>query len=229
MVALLVLLTIIIFLTVDYFAQQAAARRAVPAVAAPSPLAVRVPADLGSVPNGLFLGPGHAWVGLYPSGEVRVGADPLPLTLLGGLDAVTAISAGTEVRRGQPIARLTRGARSLELASPVDGVVVATNPDAESDPGVLAADPFGCGWIVTVRPRALGGALKGRFLAEEGAAWMRVELGRLRDFLVGLTGRAALAAPTLPDGGLPLAGVAEILDDGEWRELVARFFTVDAA
>ena len=60
MVALLVLLTIIIFLTVDYFAQQAAARQAVPAVAAPSPLAVRVPADLGSVPSGLFLSPGHA-------------------------------------------------------------------------------------------------------------------------------------------------------------------------
>ena len=248
MVALLVLLTIIIFLTVDYFAQRAAARRTVPAVApvatvakpapvvaalaplaAPRPLAVGAPADPGSVPEGVFLGPGHAWLGLDPTGMVRIGADRLPLTILGGVDAVTAAPAGTEVRRGEPIARLTRGSRSLELASPVDGVVVAANPLAESDPEVLAGDPFGDGWIATVRPRALGASLQRLFVGEEAAAWTRAELARLRDFLVGLTGPQAFVAATLPDGGLPLAGLAAILDDGEWRELVARFFAADAA
>jgi glycine cleavage system H lipoate-binding protein len=228
MVALLVLLTIITFLTIDFFAQRAEARRTVPATAT-RPVSVQVPLDLGTVPAGLFLSRGHAWMGVEPSGVVRVGADRLPSTLLGGVEAVTSLPVGTEVHRGEPIARLHHGDRSVELASPVDGVVTAANPEALNDPGAVAADPFGRGWIAAVEPRGLGAALKRLFVAEEAASWMRAELSRLRDFLVGLDGGLAAAAATLPDGGLPMNGVAKRLNDGEWRELAARFFTDEAA
>ena len=224
MVALLVLLTIITFLTIDYFAQRAAARRTVPAPAARTP-AVRFPADLGAIPAGVFLGPGHAWVGVEPSGAVRIGADRVPLTLLGGVDAVEPVAAGTEVRRGDPIARLVRGARAVDLPSPVAGVVVAVNSAA--DPASVAADPFGRGWIATLRPTKLAGALRRLFVAEEASAWMRDELARLRDALVGLSVQGAVATATLPDGGLPLTGAAERLSEEQWRQVVERFFTAD--
>jgi glycine cleavage system H lipoate-binding protein len=223
MVALLVLLTVIVFLTVDYFAQRSAARRAAPATA-PPPVAVRLPADLAALPGGLFVGPGHAWVGLEPSGEVRIGADRLAATLLGGLDGVVPAAAGSRLRRGDPVARLHRGGRAIEIPSPVEGVVTATNPRAAVAPGELAAGPVEESWFALVAPVALDAALKELRVAEEGADWLRRELTRLRDFLVDLGARHALPAPTLADGGLPLAGIAARLGDAEWADLVARFF-----
>lgn len=232
MVAILVLLTIITCLTIDYLAERAALRRAALAGVpmpgmefAPVPVSIRTPVDLTSVPDGVFLGPGHAWMELDPGGTVRVGADRIPLTLLGGVEAIETVSAGTEVHHGDRLALLRRGDRTVELKSPVDGVVQATNPVLAADPGRLAEEPFGAGWIMGLKPRELGSSLRRLFVAEEAREYLREELSRLRDFLVGLTmADRKLATATLPDGGLPVEGLAERLSDEEWRELVERFF-----
>ena len=229
MVAILVLLTILTFLTVDYFAQRSAAHRAVPATApARRPMRVMAPADLGLVPAGVFMDLGHTWARLEPSGELRVGADRLPATLLGGVERVEALPAGSEVGRGDPVAVLHHGGRSLPVRSPVDGRVAAVNAPLEAEPGRLAADPYGQGWLCTIAPRGLGGALRRLLVAEEAQAWMRRELASLRDFLVGMGERGALATATLPDGGLPVEGLAGRLAEGDWNELAERFFGAPA-
>jgi glycine cleavage system H lipoate-binding protein len=232
MVPILVLLTIITCLTIDYFAERAALRRAArasPALAkggVPRPVSVRAPEDLTRVPAGVFVGPGHSWMELEPEGAVRVGVDRVPLTLLGGVEAIEAAPPGTEVRYGEPLATLRRGARSIAIKSPVDGVVTAANPLAAANPARIAQEPFGLGWLVSLEPRDLGAALRRLFVAEEARAYLREQLSRLRDFLVGLSmaGRESLATATLPDGGLPVEGIAERLSDEDWRELAERFF-----
>lgn len=230
MVAILVLLTIITFLTVDYFAQRAALRRAAesPATAATGRLEVRAPADIASLPAGVFVGPGHTWLELRPAGEVHLGADRVPVTLLGGLDALETVPEGTEIQRGERIALLRKGERSVEVRSPVDGVVTATNAAVTAEPRRLVREPFAAGWLVRVSPQGLAGALKRLFVAEEAGSWMRKELARLRDFVVGMGSRGALAAATLPDGGLPVDGLAEHLSDEEWSQLTERFFAQPA-
>lgn len=221
MVAILVLLTILTFLTLDYLVQRS--RRAVPAVV-PAPVYGLEAA--GEVPAGLFVGPGHAWLGLRPSGEVLVGADRLPLSLLGEIDRVETAAPGAALRRGDTLAVLHGGGRSVPIPAPVEGVVGTVNPDVAAAPAAIAADPFGAGWLCTLVPRRLSDGLKRLRVGEEGGEWMRSELSRLRDFLVGIAGQGRLAA-TLPDGGLPLAGVAVQLGDAEWTELTERFFTID--
>lgn len=232
MVAILVLLTIIVFLTVDYAVQRAALRRAATAAAAAAgeaPPTVRVPVDIAALPAGVFVGPGHAWLELRPSGGVRVGVDRVPVTLLGGLDAVEAPPAGTKLRRGDAAAVLRKGERSIAIPSPVDGVVTGVNPDLTARPAELGDSPFGRGWLVSLKPHGLAASLRSLFVAEEASAWMRRELSRLRDFLVGLGEGGALAPATLPDGGLPVAGLAAHLSDEQWRRLTEGFFTVREA
>ena len=231
MVPILVLVTIITCLTLDYFAERAALRRAArasPALAEgmPQPVSVLAPEELTRVPAGVFVGPGHAWMELEPAGTVRVGVDRVPLTLLGGLEAVAAAPAGTEVRCGEPVATLRRGARTVAVKSPVDGVVTAANPLATANPARIAQEPFGLGWLVRLEPRELGAALRRLAVAEEAKGYLREQLSRLRDFLVGLSmaGRESLATATLPDGGLPVEGLAERLSEEDWRELAERFF-----
>ena len=48
------------------------------------------------------------------------------------------------------------------------------------------------------------------------------------DFLALLRLRdPARAAVTLADGGVPIAGFADALDDAEWTELVEQFFDTE--
>jgi glycine cleavage system H protein len=232
MVAILVLFTIITCLTVDHFAERAALRRA--ARAGPMPekgriprsVSVLTPQDLTLVPAGVFAGPGHAWLELDPQGAVRVGVDRVPVTLLGDVESIETLPVGTKVRHGEPLAVLRRGERTIEVKSPVDGVITAANPILAANPGRIAAEPFGAGWLVSLEPHELGTSLRRLFVAEEAREWLREQLSHLRDFLAGLSmaGRESLATATLPDGGLPVEGLATRLSDAEWRELAERFF-----
>jgi glycine cleavage system H protein len=228
MVAILILATIITCLTVDYFAERAALRRAArEGVSLPErPVSVRTPEDLTRMPAGVFVGPGHSWLELDPAGSVRVGIDRVPVALLGGIETIEAVPAGTPVRPGDRLAVLRQGERDLELKSPVEGTVTAVNPIAAANPARIGQEPFGNGWLVSVAPRDLGGTLRRLFVAEEARTFLREELARMRDFLVGLSlaGRGSLATATLPDGGLPVEGLAARLSAAEWRELTERFF-----
>lgn len=228
MVAILVLFTIIICLTIDSFVERAALRRR--ARAGPEkgfkPVSVRMPEDLTRVPAGIFVAPGHAWMELEPSGAVRVGADRLPFTLMDGAETIETPPVGTEVHQGEPVAVLRHGERTVEIKSPVDGVVAATNPLVAGNPARVGKEPFGAGWLVRMKPRNLGAALRRLFVAEEARTYLAGELSHLRDFLVGLSmaGRESLATATLPDGGLPVEGLAGRMPENEWRELTERFF-----
>jgi hypothetical protein len=127
------------------------------------------------------------------------------------------------VHRGDPAAVLRKGGREVKLRTPVDGEVTAVNAALAGRPETLAERPFGGGWLVTLAPRNLGAAIRRMFVAEGAVEWMRRELARLREALVGLGG-GELAGATLPDGGLPVEGLAERLTDEGWRSLSAELF-----
>lgn len=235
MAYLIVFLTFIICITVQYFLQQRrelatasdADSAALPAggAAAGSRAAVaagaRVNADLLTrVPRGVFLAPGHTWLRLERSGGVRLGSDRFPLTALGEVDRVDVVPEGTRIRQGDVLAELGSGRRDLRLLSPVDGTVTAVNDSLIAKPGDIHVDPYERGWLCSIRPEGLGSALKRMFIAEETEAWMRSELQRLRDSLSSREG----ALTALADGGSPVEGLAGCLEPGDWSEFVERFF-----
>lgn len=230
MVAFLVLFTVLTFLTIDWALERRAQRAVAFAGGGSIPVPAPRPIDpqrLEGVPAGLFLGPGHVWVGVDDAGTVRVGADALPVTLLGGVDDVQLLKDGTVVRAGDPVAVLRRGERTVRLRAPIDGTVAAVNPDLTRDPARVAEDPYDGGWLYRLRPARLGSALGVLRVADDARAWMGREVARLRDVLARLSARSApQLATTLADGGLPAAGLAASLDRGAWEEVTHAFFDV---
>jgi glycine cleavage system H protein len=223
-VVIAVVLTIVALLLVDWAIQRSRQRSAEAARETGGLFRVPDLSEIAAVPAGVFVAPGHAWVRLEDSGAIRVGADRLPAALLGGIERLDVLRPGAEVRAGDPVVSFRHGERSIELRSPVDGVIAAVNPGVESSPARVQADPFNKGWIYRISPRNLGRALRRMFLADEAAAWMRDELRALRDHLTELTGRQPESSPTMADGGVPVHGVAAGLEPDAWRELTKRFF-----
>ncbi len=151
MVAILVVLTIVLFVAADLAVQRVRARRAAPAKAAAgaSPTDLILPGlqpERFALPAGLFFHPGHTWVNLLFSGHVKVGVDDFLQKLLGRVDAITLPPQGVEVKAGEPFAVLHQGARRLALVAPVSGVVAAVNAELAKAPrqadGSLPANGF---------------------------------------------------------------------------------------
>ena len=224
MTAILVVLTVVFFVALDlvrlWFQRRAGSVER-------NVLAVR-PFAPASVPRGLFLDRSHTWVRLTESGELRIGVDELVSQALDGADRVELPESGAEVRRGQPVATITRRGRRLVIPSPVDGTVVASNRSLARVPGMLQADPYGSGWLTAVWPVDHREALKGFNVGEGARRWLEREVARFVDFLAMRSGLAAVPA-ALADGAHPAVGAALTLDERDWDQFQRDFVNVDNA
>lgn len=165
------------------------------------------------------LGRGHSWALVEPDGTF-VGADHLAVACLGPVDRVELPAQGSRVQKDEVLFTLARGSRELVLNSPVDGTVVARNDSLLSEPGRINSDPFGLGWVARIRsdePRlSRRGLLRGRPARD----WFRSEVDRLASTL----GSLSPATPTLPDGGVLITDVHQVIDGPTWERICVDFF-----
>jgi glycine cleavage system H protein len=220
MTVLLVLLTFLTFLLIDYFSSRkpAVVRMAAPVSdRAPS----RLPQSLVGgfqVPEKLRYHPGHTWAMNESPTLVRIGMDEFASKLTGKLERIALPQRGKWVRQGQKIWTLYRNGASVEMVSPIEGSIVDVNEAAAVDPELARKDPYGEGWLVTVQsPDAktnfrnlLGGAMA-RWWTEESAS----RLQRRMPLALG-----ALAQ----DGGVATDNLADVLPDENWTTLTKEFF-----
>ncbi len=236
MVAMLVLFTILLFLTVDYLATRPARSRVTAAstitagtesVATLVREAYEVVAS-PTVDDETYIAPGHVWVSQTPSGDVRVGVDGVLMTLLGKVECMYPHPEGSAVGRGGPLLMLRNGNRALKIRSPLDGVITRVNHRARGNPEILGSEDGQEGWIYELTPSRLTRALQSMKRGREAARWLRDELQRLRDLSVSLMSGEVGGYPVMADGGLFSddlgALIEEHVDDRCWENLVAEFF-----
>lgn len=219
MTAILVVLTIAVFLTFDWVRsrQQLARVR----VAKPT-LADAIGPESFARSEGLFYGPGHTWARLETDGSVRVGIDDFARRLLGRLDKIEVAPAGVSLVHQDAAFIVHQGAKSMGFAAPVEGIVTAVNQAALQDPEGVRRDPYESGWLMTLRPKRLASNLRSLRVGDEAARWMREEVARLRDFLAVQIPADALGA-TLHDGGEPTDGLLQHLDAPAWERFESEF------
>ncbi|HEY6761319.1 MAG TPA: SCP2 sterol-binding domain-containing protein [Baekduia sp.] len=128
-------------------------RRAPGAVGAP--IARRVPtvdpAAFGGASRGIALD-AHLWV------ETALGAVVVGITRalagdLGGEPQLTLPAPGACLEAGDLVATVRVAAGTFGVWAPVGGSVLAVNPKLVDDPGLLARDPEGAGWLLRIAPR----------------------------------------------------------------------------
>jgi len=165
--------------------------------------------------------PGHGWAADGEGDTVTVGLDDFAAQYVGRPDDFALPKVGERLRQGGPGWRVAAGDRSLAMVAPVDGEVVAVNPDVIASPGLAADDPYGKGWLCKVRAPAREASLKNLLTGEMATLWM----GHTADRLRRLT--AEQIGVMMTDGGAPVRGFGRELGPDEWRAVSREFFLTE--
>ena len=104
-----------------------------------------------ATPSGLRFTAQHEWV--RDDGDVvTIGITDFAQEQLGDVVYVDLPSPGAEVDRDQPFGEVESTKSVSDLFAPVTGVIVERNEDLADRPELVNADPYGEGWMVTIRP-----------------------------------------------------------------------------
>ncbi len=218
MTVLLFLTMIIIFLGIDFVVQRK--KKNVPATA----VAQRTSFPL-RVPSGIFFAPSHTWLSLFPSGNVRIGADDFVLRMMRSPDISFLKVPGSPAKKGEALFQLTEGTKTLTVHSPIDGDVVAMNEDLQHHPERMKEELFSNGWAYTMKPHRAA-ELTQLLLGERSRAWIQKELGRLRDFIADSTQVGSPVPVLLQDGGTPVEGLLKDFSAEQCERFEQQFLNV---
>ncbi|MEJ2313143.1 MAG: glycine cleavage system protein H [Gemmatimonadales bacterium] len=172
--------------------------------------------------DGHFFHQGHTWAAPDPvdpegPGIVRVGMDDFAQKLLGEPSVIDLPPVGTPLRQGERAWKVQVDSGSVSMVSPIDGVVVAVNPELEDRPSLVNGEPYDDGWLMKVRVGEPGLLRKNLLSGPLATAWMEDTKERLRTFSSGTLG------VLLPDGGVPVQGFARALSPDGWVGIAEDF------
>jgi glycine cleavage system H protein len=164
---------------------------------------------------------GHLWVaeqGPAPA-VLRLGLDAFAAVLLGRLRRMRWPPADRVLVLGESACELDLDAGLLPLATPVAARMRRGNPTLESDPHLALVSPYEAGWLVEIEPEETAELPPG-LDAGQAREQARLDLRHFRR-------RVALAllddhsvGPTLPDGGVPLTDLGQILGGPRYLALL---------
>src|SRR5580698_9864541 len=179
---LFVLLTFLLILTVMYFRRPDAAAntlQAAPAksTAVPQPFVMKQGGF--EIPQGYCFHPGHTWVVDEGRQNARVGIDAFAGNLFGKIDSIEVADLNRWVRQGQVLCTVTREGKSVELLSPIEGVLISVNHEVLKNPNLIVEDPYKNGWLCVVKAPEMATNCKNLLQGPIIPAWMQNSIARL--------------------------------------------------
>lgn len=135
------------------------------------------------IPQGFHYFRNHLWTNMKKAGQARIGLDDLLLQITGEIELHNFRKPGERVKKGDIIAEVNQGGKHLKISSPISGEVTGVNKRLRENPGVLLDDPYGKGWIYSMKPDDWDKDTEVSLPADKAKDWSRKELSRLKDFV----------------------------------------------
>jgi glycine cleavage system H protein len=195
------------------------ARAAARPVAAPRPSWAESMGGAFALPADLLFHQGHTWARVEGD-VVTVGVDDFGQKLVGALRAVRLPDVGAALVQGEKAWTLVASdAKTVDMVSPVDGLVLEVNAGAAGDPRPLAQDPYGEGWLLKIKPSRAAANARQLLSGSMARRWVEETCNALS------TLSPEMDAVSF-DGGAPVAGMLSAVDPQHWDETAKRFFLV---
>lgn len=118
-----------------------------------------------SVPDDRQYTAEHEWIA--SDGDVaRVGISEYAANALGDVVFVDLPEVGAELTAGEPCGEIESTKSVSQLFAPADGTVLEVNAEVAQAPEIVNTDPFGAGWLFTMRVTRLPDLLDSAAYAE---------------------------------------------------------------
>ena len=174
-----------------------------------------------NLPEGFFYHQGHSWAA--PEGKlIKIGIDDFAQKLIGNIQSVESVSPGFSMEQGAVAWRFSVESKTIDMLSPVKGEVVEVNTRVFENPEIVNQDPYGAGWLMTIKPSDRAATLKNLLTGRLARAWMDLSI----DTLLG-TPDSELGL-VYQDGGTLVTGIAKTIYRDDWDLYVKKFFLTDA-
>jgi glycine cleavage system H protein len=178
------------------------------------------------IPQGLLFNRNHTWSHMAKSGAASVGMDDLLLHLTGGVELNYLKERKDRVKRGEPIARISREGKELVISSPISGEVESVHRSLEDNAEELIQDPYSS-WLYRIRPEKWKEETGDALLADQASEWTAKELERFKNYL------ATSMADNSPEGIVLQAGgelgghpLSE-MDAAVWKDFQEKFLSIE--
>lgn len=107
---------------------------------------------MSNIPVELRYAESHEWAELLDDGLIRVGISDHAQEQLGDLVFIELPEEGAEVSRGEACAVVESVKAASDIYAPISGEVVKVNESLADAPETVNGDPYGDGWLFTVKP-----------------------------------------------------------------------------
>ncbi len=174
------------------------------------------------LPRDVYYHQGHTWVRPESGDVVAVGIDDFAQKLLGKIDGADLPQVGASIKQGDRGISLIVDDRSVDLLSPVDGMVVAVNNRVLESPDAINRDPYGEGWLFKVQVPRMKANMTGLLSGNLAKKWMDEVAERLMARVAPAAGTVAL------DAGPAAAGIARQIAGDDWVDLASEFLMTKA-
>ncbi len=106
---------------------------------------------MSEIPSELRYSESHEWAEQLEDGVIRIGVTDHAQEQLGDLVFVELPEEGEAVSRGDACAVVESVKAASDIYSPITGEVVTVNETLADSPETVNNDPYGDGWLFTVR------------------------------------------------------------------------------
>jgi len=186
---------------------------------------VLLSSKIKSSPQGLYYTNNHTWTFMERSGAATLGVDDLLMHVAGDVRLNFLKSPDDEIKKGDLIAVAEHQGKQLGIFSPISGKILKTNFSLQEQTGIMREDPYGNGWLYSVKPSAWKAETQDYYLAEDAKSWLTKEMERLRDFMAVKLSRYAPehAHIVLQDGGELSENLLDEMPEEMWQDFQKEF------
>ncbi len=171
--------------------------------------------------DALFFNRQHCWARVENPALVRVGIDGIVTNFLVKVRAVSLPKPGDRVEQGRVFAHVIQDKHVLELTSPVSGVVSAVNALLYKSPELIVDDSWESGWLIALQPDNLEHDLQNLLFGRKAKQWYEQSEQSVVETVGAMIEQSAAGlGPTLQDGGEQVTGLADMLTDEQYYQVL---------
>jgi len=136
------------------------------------------------IPRKLYYNREHQWAVIDDDGNAKIGITDYAQKMLKEITFVYLPSKGVSLNIGDVLCVIESIKARIDTYVPLTGEILEVNEELDKNPFIINEDPYGDGWIVTIRPSMSETELQRLINARQYAEYVKGLIRRDKDLLI---------------------------------------------